>query len=90
MHFCDRCRIFADFNAFVKQMCIVLRNNEKCKLCTRNNRFYDVFKSVNCMFFRISNLFRFNLLKKRFDRIMNRIKKQKLVAIVNREKSLKD
>ena len=51
MHLCDRYRTFADFDVFARQQCVVLKDFEKCELCTRNDRICDVFKSLKCTLF---------------------------------------
>ena len=48
MYFCNCCRVFVDFNIFIKQSYIVLKNSKKCELYTRYNYSDNVFKSANC------------------------------------------
>ena len=48
MHFCDRCRLSAEFDASAQQLCVVLRDSEKCELCTRHDRTCDVSSAADC------------------------------------------
>ena len=48
MHSCGRCRAFTGFDASAKQVCIVLKGNEKCELCTRHGRKCDLTYTANC------------------------------------------
>ena len=48
MYFCDRCRLSVKFNVTARQMCIVLKNSEKCELCTRYERSCDVVFIADC------------------------------------------
>ena len=59
MHFCDRCRAFTDFNTSVKQVCIVLKNNEKCELYTRHERKCDLTYTANCKKYSVFNVLKY-------------------------------
>ena len=78
MHFCDRCRAFTDFDASVKQICIVLKNNEKCELCIRHKRKCDLIYTANCkkysVFSCIEVLMHFSSVEDRLNRAFDRIK----------------
>ena len=48
MYFCDRCRLSAEFDASARQLCVVLKNNKKCELCTRHERTCNVASDADC------------------------------------------
>ena len=48
MHLCDCCQLSAEFNAITQQMCVVLKNNEKCKLYTCYERSCNVASAADC------------------------------------------
>ena len=48
MYFCDRCQLFAEFDVFARQMCVVLKSSKKCELCTRYERTCDVASNADC------------------------------------------
>ena len=57
MYFCDRYQLSVEFDASAQQMYIVLKNNEKCKLCTRYERSCDVVFNVDCKKISVSQNF---------------------------------
>ena len=57
MYFCDRCRFSAEFNASARQICIVLKSNEKCEFCTRHERSCDVAFNADCKKISVSQNF---------------------------------
>ena len=80
MYFYDRYQLSVKFDAFTRQICIVLKSNKKCELCTRHERSCDVALNVDCK--KISVIQNFALLiyflKNRVDRIMKRVENQRL------------
>ena len=79
MHFCDRCQLSAEFDVFAQQMCVVLKNSEKCELCTRHERSCNVVSNVDCKKISVSqNFVLFNIyLENRVDRVMKRVENQR-------------
>ena len=57
MHFCDCYQLFAEFNATVQQMCVVLKSSKKYELCTRHERFCDVAFNADCKKISVSQNF---------------------------------
>ena len=64
MHFCDRCRLSAEFDAFARQLCVVLKNSKKCEFCTRHERTYDVVSDADCKKISVFQNFALLIIKK--------------------------
>ena len=93
MHFCDRYRTSAGFDASARQQCVVFKDFEKCELCTRNDRTCDVFKSSKCKFFHLivrylSSVLFINLVfaEQRLNRAFAKMKNKRIIAFTEKSR----